>query len=216
TDWANALRDQPGARRRILTTFLTLCDAVQHAHQRGVLHRDLKPSNVLVDRSGRPRVLDFGLARIARQDGAHDLTRSAGVLGTPGYAAPEQLRGTSDDLDSRSDVYSLGVILYELLTGHRLIERTGLAAIEQALRRLDAPRPRRGDRSSGSELDAILLQAVQVDRDRRYQTVDALSSDIRRHLAGRAVLAHAPGALYVLRKLIARNRSVSVLTGLLL
>ncbi|MCG3128982.1 MAG: Serine/threonine-protein kinase PrkC [Phycisphaerae bacterium] len=113
--WA-ALAGQRRPRREILGVFVLVCDAIQHAHQRGVIHRDIKPSNILVDSHGRPHVLDFGLARLERATpAAATLTQTGGFLGTPAYAAPEQLRGLVREIDVRSDVYALGAVLYEAL-----------------------------------------------------------------------------------------------------
>jgi tetratricopeptide (TPR) repeat protein/predicted Ser/Thr protein kinase len=199
-------------RAEILALFLQVCDAVQHAHQRGVLHRDLKPSNVVVDPGGRPRVLDFGLAKVASERGG-TVSVSGGFVGTPAYAAPEQWRG--GEIDVRADVYSLGAILFEMLTGRRVLEGEGLEVLARA-ERSDPPRPSSLVRSLSRELDAIVLQALSREPEARYQSVDALSGDVRRYLAGEAVLAHPPGAWYQLRKLVARNRLASGLVVVLL
>ncbi|HEX6885410.1 MAG TPA: serine/threonine-protein kinase [Planctomycetota bacterium] len=200
-------------REEILELFLLVCEAVQHAHQRGVLHRDLKPSNVLVDAVGRPRVLDFGLAKLT-SDARPTLTSSGDFLGTPAYAAPEQWRG--EELDVRADVYSLGALLFEMLTGRRLIEGEGLKAVLQASAGSTPTRPSALVRSLPRELDAIVLQALSAERERRYQSVDALASDLRRFLAGEPISATPPSAGYLVRKLIARNRLTSALVALLL
>src|SRR6185436_2554793 len=202
TEWADGLQ-----RHEVLRAFLAVCEAVQHAHQRGVLHRDLKPSNVLVDAEGRPRVLDFGLAKLASAGGA-TISESGAFVGTPAYSAPEQLRG--EEVDTRADVFALGAILHELLTGRRA---HGDGPRDAA----SAPaRPSSFVRSIPRELDAIVLQALAEERDERYQSVDALAADLRRHMAGEAVLAHPPGALYHLRKLVARHRLASALAAALL
>ncbi|HEX6884426.1 MAG TPA: serine/threonine-protein kinase [Planctomycetota bacterium] len=200
------------SRAEVLRLFLLVCDAVQHAHQRGVLHRDLKPSNVLVDAAGRPRVLDFGLAKLA-SDSQATITASGDFLGTPAYAAPEQWRG--EELDVRADVYALGTLLFEMLTGRRLVEGEGLKALLQASASVTPTRPSALLRSIPRELDAIVLQALATERPQRYQSVDALASDVRRFLAGEPVSAHPPGAWYLLRKLVARNRLVSALAAAL-
>lgn len=199
-------------RAEVLRVFLLVCDAVQHAHQRGVLHRDLKPSNVLVDRSGQPRLLDFGLAKLTSRSEA-SLTTSGQFLGTPAFAAPEQWRG--GELDARADVYSLGAILFQMLTGRAVIEGEGLDAVARASARSEPPRPSSLSRSIPRDLDAIVLQALANEREERYQSVDALSADVRRFLAGEPVLAHPRGALYVLRKLVARYRLASALVAAL-
>jgi tetratricopeptide (TPR) repeat protein len=187
----------------ILAQFLLVCDAVQHAHQRGVLHRDLKPSNVLVDREEQPRILDFGLAKIARETGS-TITASGEFLGTPAYAAPEQWWG--DDLDARADVYSLGALLFEMLTRRRVVEGDARAAMARALERQMPPRPSSFVGSIPRELDDIVMQALASEREKRYQSVDALSADLRRFQRREPVLAHPPGTGYLLRKLVARNR----------
>src|SRR5688572_13486081 len=199
------------SRAEILGVFLLVCDAVQHAHQRGVLHRDLKPSNVLVDGSGRPRVLDFGLAKLVADPRA-SVTSNGQFVGTPAYAAPEQVLGT--DVDARADVYSLGAMLFEMLTARRVIEGEGFSALAHAVGHEPPPRPSSFERSIPRELDAIVLQALARERETRYQSVDALSADVRRYLAGEAVLAHPPGAWYLLRKLVARNRVAAALAAL--
>ena len=198
-------------RREVLEVFLRVCEAVQHAHQRGVLHRDLKPSNVIVDAAGHPRVLDFGLAKLS-SDSQATLTTSGAFLGTPAYAAPEQWRG--EELDVRADVYSLGAILFELVTGRRVIEGEGLEAVARAVDP-SPPRPSALVRSIPRELDAITLQALASEREQRSQSLDAFASDVRRFLAGEPVSAHPPGAAYLLRKLVARNRVASALVVLL-
>lgn len=203
TQWARGR-----SREEVLRLFLLVCDAVQHAHQRGVLHRDLKPSNVLVDANGQPHVLDFGLAKLASETKA-TITATGQFLGTPSFAAPEQWRG--DELDARADVYSLGAMLFEMLAGRPVIEGEGLDAVARAAARPEPLRPSSVVRSIPRDLDAIVLQALAIERAERYQSVDALSAELRRFLAGEPVLAHSPGTWYVLRKLVARNRAVSAL-----
>ena len=215
-EWVEGVPVTTWARRQsriqVLRGFLSVCDAVQHAHQRGVLHRDLKPSNVIVDGTGRPRVLDFGLAKLS-SDGAASITPSGGFVGTPAYAAPEQWRG--EELDVRADVYSLGALLFEMLTGRRLVPGEGLDALVRAAGTFTPPRPSSFVRTIPSELDAIVLQALATELGQRYQSVDALSADIHRFLDGDPVLAHSPSAWYLLRKLVARNRLASALVAAL-
>jgi serine/threonine protein kinase len=208
----------PRSLRERLDLFTHVCDAVSHAHQRGVLHRDLKPSNILVDRDGRPRILDFGLAKII---GAEDPRRishtssAGGLIGTPAYAAPEQLDGKSGGVDTRTDVYALGVILYQILTGKLPFdEGADLPALIEAVRHSQPRRPSHVGSHLGSELDAVVLTALAKEPARRYQSADALAADIRRYLSGQVVLAHPPSAAYQLRKLVARHRvAFSILAG---
>jgi len=193
----------------ILRLFSKICAAVQHAHQRGVIHRDLKPGNILVDAAGEPRVLDFGLARLetAQSSSAVSLTHTHAFVGTPAYAAPEQLRGTWDAVDVRSDVYALGVILYQMLTGRLPHGRSNtLAELQEAVEHRNPDRPSALNPALDREIDAIVLRAVAPEQDHRYQTVDALRADVERYLAGEPVQAVPPGGLYPFRKWVHRHR----------
>lgn len=200
-----------GARRDIretLSAFLTVCDAVQHAHQRGVIHRDLKPTNILVDHGGGPHVLDFGLAKLATaEDGAASLfTGSGDFLGTPAFAAPEQARGDLRSIDVRTDVYALGAVLYRALTGVFVVDPAlPLAAALRAVLESDPPAASTHNHALGRELDAILGKALAKDPAARYSSVEALSADIRRYLGGEPVLAHPPSAAYRARKFLRRH-----------
>ncbi len=202
----------PGRPRRdvreILAAFSALCDAIHHAHQRGVIHRDLKPSNVLVDRDNRPHALDFGLAKFKSDDAANPtLTQTGAVVGTPTYASPEQLRGDTSRVDIRSDVYSLGALLYHCLTGSPPVEPGSSAA--EMIRRIEAIGPR-SLASLNAALDrdlcAIVLKALHPDPTHRYQSVDALRADVERFRNGRPVSARTPSSAYLVRKFIRRNR----------
>ena len=210
--WAHPKDSKPRTDKEIFHIFLDLCSAVHHAHQNGVLHRDLKPSNVLVSEDGRPHILDFGLAKLLAASG--EVTISGPFAGTPAYASPEQFN--AERLDIRSDVYSLGVILYEMLTGQRPYHpEKGIPQFFEALERRDFPRPSSVRPGLSAEIDWVCDRALASDRMERYQSVDALADDLRRHLIGEPVLAHPTSALYQLRKLIARNRRASALTALL-
>ena len=224
--------------RERLTLFMDVCAAVQHAHQKGIIHRDLKPSNVLVttqDERHTPKIIDFGVAKATSQRlTEHTVFTELGQLvGTPEYMSPEQAEMTNLDIDTRTDVYSLGVLLYELLAGVRPFDskelrRAGLAEIQRTLREDEPPRPssrigslgaastssatnRRADlrsltRALEGDLDWITMKALEKDRVRRYATAHALALDVERHLHGEAVLAGPPSGLYRVKKLINRHR----------
>jgi len=199
-----------------LKLFVRICAAVQHAHIKGVVHRDLKPSNVLIAESDvRPMLIDFGISRAT--DRSPDLdplfTQHAEVLGTPSYMSPEQTLGGSADVDVRSDVYALGALLYEMLTGAPPLAPETLAdlSIEQTLcniREKDATRPSRVDPAIASDLDAITLKALAKEPERRYQSVADLAEDIERFLANKPVDATPPTASYRLGKFVRRNRAM--------
>jgi tetratricopeptide (TPR) repeat protein len=194
TAWARG-RDIPS----VLNVFAAVCEAVHHAHQRGVLHRDLKPSNILVDRTGRPRVLDFGLAKFMTP-GREPLTRTEQFLGTPGYAPPEH---DERPADVRGDVYALGVVLFEMLTGAMPFE--GRAARGRSAD-TEPRRPSQINPSLPPALGAVVLRAIEHDADRRYQSVGELVADIRRFLAGEPVEAQNPGAILRTRRFLRRHR----------
>jgi serine/threonine protein kinase len=196
--------------REVLQVFAKVCDAIQHAHQRGVIHRDIKPSNILIDRVCVPHVLDFGLAKLDADSGSEPLlTQTGAFVGTPAYAAPEAFHRRIGDLDARSDVYSLGALLYQALTGarHRLLagEDQGEFPAMHAGTEHHVPRaPSKLDGRLDFEIDAIVLKALAGKPSDRYATVDALASDVRRYLTREAVLAHPPSATYRMRKFAAR------------
>ena len=197
-----------GARRRwgdALDLFAAICAAVSHAHQRGVIHRDLKPDNILVDGTGRVRVLDFGLAKaLAEDEGAAPptLTHAGEFVGTFAYASPEQTLGDPNAIDIRSDVYSLGVILYRMLTGRPPYPVQGPPA--EVMRAIveTAPAPLHVD----SDLKTIVLQSLAKEKERRYQSVDQFARDLERYRRGEPIEARRDSALYVLRKTLARHR----------
>ena len=234
------------ALRERLELFVHVCDGVQHAHQKAIIHRDLKPSNILVsevDGKPQPRIIDFGLAKATSQQVTAEtmFTRAGAIVGTPTYMSPEQAGSTGVDVDTRTDVYSLGVMLYELLVGALPLElhKLALPEILRRLREEEAPRPSTklrtlGEQSSSAsenrgadppalarqlrgDLDAIALKALEKDRARRYATPSDLAADIGRYLRHEPVMARAAGAGYRAGKYFRRHRiAVAVAAGLLL
>ena len=230
--------------RQRLELFVMVCQAIQHAHQKGVIHRDIKPSNVLVaryDDRAVPKVIDFGVAKATGQL-LTEMTLNTGfgnIVGTPEYMSPEQATFNNLDIDTRSDVYALGVLLYELLTGgpplrKSELEKAGILEILRVVKEVDPPRPstrvstaaalptvaaNRGTNPSRlktllrNELDWIVMKALEKDRSRRYETANGLASDIKRHLAGEEVMAVPPSIGYRLGKFVRKHRG-PVIAGL--
>src|SRR5579863_4364276 len=229
--------------RQRLELFIHVCEGVQHAHQKAILHRDLKPSNILVsevDGKPAPRIIDFGVAKATAQrlTAGTIFTRVGAIVGTPGYMSPEQADSAGADVDTRTDVYSLGVVLYQLLVGALPLDfsKTPPDQFPRRLRDEDAPRPSAKLRTLGQQsgitaqnrgadgptlarqlrgdMDAITLKALEKDRSRRYATPSELAADIGRYLRNEPILARPASAAYRARKYIRRHRiSVTIVAA---
>jgi len=229
-----------------LAVFAQVCQAIQHAHQKGVIHRDIKPGNVLVtdvDGKASVKVIDFGVSKAFEDEESDDtITRTMQLVGTPQYMSPEQASTVSADIDTRTDVYSLGVMLYELTTGlppfdPQRLKSASVGQLEQMIRDIDPQRPSsrvaKLDRTHShristqqgtsighivrdlkGEIDWIILKSMEKDRDRRYPTAYALYEDVNRVLRGDVVRARPPSKVYTVRKFVSRNRASTLVVGL--
>ncbi len=219
--------------------FIEVCRAIQHAHQKGVIHRDIKPSNILValhDGKPTPKIIDFGIAKATSGKSAGDtlLTANEHFVGTPAYMSPEQADRRGLDVDTRSDVYSLGVLLYELLSGRtpfdpKFLSSIGVMEMRRTLLQVEPPPPsgtlasldretlaeiaaqRRSDPTRlipavKGDLDWVVMKSLEKDRQRRYETVNGLLMDLNRYINNEAVLARPPSRIYLFRKFVRRNR----------
>lgn len=200
TDYAAAKGLDLRARLRLAAA---VCDAVEHGHREGVLHRDLKPENVVVDAQGRVKVIDFGIARVTEPElAATRVTEVGQLVGTLQYMSPEQFDGYSDRLDDRSDVYALGVLLYELVCGRLPYDVTGKTVIQAAhvVRETQPAAPGRLDVCLKGDIETIVLKAMHKDRERRYAHAADLAQDLRRHLDGLPIRARQDSVVYRVRK----------------
>ncbi|MGK0184773.1 MAG: serine/threonine protein kinase [Verrucomicrobiales bacterium] len=219
-----------------LSLFMDVCSAIQHAHQKGIIHRDLKPNNVIVtqhDDKAVPKVIDFGVAKATQQDLTDKtlFTQFQQLIGTPAYMSPEQAQMSGLDIDTRSDIYALGVLLYELLTGTTPLEGKALASagqdeIRRVIREEDPPKPstrltevqkrtlthsetKISSSNIDRDLDWIVMKALEKDRTRRYDNATGLAADIKRHLANEPVEAGPPGFSYRFGKILRRHRTAA-------
>ncbi len=244
TEYCDANKFDP---RQRLELFVQTCQAIQHAHQKGIIHRDIKPSNVLValyDDKPVVKVIDFGVAKATGGTLTEQTidTGFGGVVGTPQYMSPEQATFNNLDIDTRSDVYALGVLLYELLAGSppfssAELKKKGLLEILRVVREEEPPRPstklstadalpslsaNRGTEPKKltgllrNELDWIVMKALEKDRTRRYETANGFAADIQRYLSGEAVQAHPPSTAYRIKKFVKRNRGRVIAASLVL
>ena len=205
-------------QRQVLELFHTVCQAVQYAHQQGVIHRDLKPSNIIVTGDGQPHILDFGLAKAFMEtDKSLTISIDGDVAGTPAYMSPEQAAGHFDAIDTRTDVYSMGVILFNVLTDQWPYDISG--SQYEVLKNIQVQEPVRPSKiipHFDSDIEAILLKALAKEPSERYQSITELANDIHSWLHGFPILARSVNTLYLLKKLMVRHAAASIVLCLLL
>ena len=205
-------------QRQMLELIRAICQAVQHAHQNGVIHRDIKSSNILITEDGQPHIVDFGLAMtILESDQYKTVSAEGEVAGTPAYMSPEQAAGHHESLDTRTDVYSIGVVFYRVLT--KSFPYDVNTSMYETLRNIQETEPLKPSDlipKLDSDIETIVLKALAKEADERYQSVAELLHDIDCWLKGMPILARSGSSIYVLRKLIVKHRYTSTVVGLLL
>ncbi len=215
TDYA---KEKKLSTKERLELFTKVCDAVHHGHQKGIIHRDLKPGNILVDSYGEPKVIDFGVARSTDSDMAvTTLQTDVGqLIGTLQYMSPEQCEADPEDLDTRSDVYALGVVLYELLCGQLPYNVTKVAMFEAArvVKEEKPAKPSTINRTLRGDVETIALKALEKERERRYKSAEALGDDIHKYLSSEPIEARPPSIFYQIRMFARRNRVLTTASTL--
>ncbi len=198
-----------------LELFAGICDAVHAAHLRGIIHRDLKPSNIRVDEEGQPHILDFGLAKLTAEEGEPAMTLAGQFLGSLPWSSPEQAESNPDKIDVRTDIYSLGVVLYQLVTGRFPYDVTGhMRDVLERIAKQDPVRPSSVCKEIDAELETILLKCLSKEPERRYQSAGDLARDVNLYLSGEAIEAKRDSGMYLLRKTLRRYRVPVAVAGM--
>ncbi|MHC5059041.1 MAG: tetratricopeptide repeat protein, partial [Planctomycetota bacterium] len=205
-------REKKLGTRECLELFTHVCDAVHHGHQKAIIHRDLKPGNILVDSQGEVKIIDFGVARGTDSDMAVTTLQTdiGQLIGTLQYMSPEQCEADPDDLDTRSDVYALGVVLYELVSGKLPYEvaRSQIYEATRVIREQEPTKLTTINKALRGDVETIVFKALEKDRDRRYQSAFGLAQDIRRYLSGEAIAARPPSIVYQFRVFARKNKGL--------